>query len=604
MCGIVGFSGEKQTSQTERLLEFITHRGRDERVTWFGKGMNLGMNRLAINDLRTGLYPVSYKQYVMVFNGEIYNARELQQALAHKGVRVEGRCDAEVILPLFDLYGRNGFKKLEGMFAISIFDMNTEELWLVRDRLGEKPMYYAKTKMGLLFASELKVLLQSGLIEKRLNTEALPDYLHHGSIAGKETLIKDVYKLLPGTVMRYGLTDRQQQLYRYYSLPPTRMELPQRFEDKMEILDNLLQEVVSARLLADVEVGAFLSGGVDSSLVAAMAAKKVSRLKTYSVAFPGSRIYNEAPYARRVARFIGSDHTEIDCTAKTTRPVIERIGELIDEPIMDPAVLPTLLLSQAAAKQVKVVVTGEGADEVFAGYYRFHKYFALIKAQQMVSLVPGLMKLASKVVPGRWKHYLEPAWTQYNSLHTWEWSELQQLLKTPVVASRVGETFDGLVEQQPLLAMQLTDMRGYMGAQILSKLDRFTMLSTLEARAPFLDSQLVQLALSLPEIDRLRGVEGKYILKKVAEKYLPKNIVWRLKHGFSLPLGTWFRHQYSDLVYEAIDVLKRYEKVFNVSVYEKVVEQHMMKNGENDYRDKIWSMTVLALWLKHYKITL
>lgn len=604
MCGILGFSGNKQLAKLEQLLELIEHRGRDERDIDYVGQVNLGMNRLAIIDIKPQLYPMKYKHYTMVYNGEIYNYLDLRKSLQRKGIEFKTNSDAEVILPLFDQVGVQAFAKLEGMFAIAIVDTKKGEVILARDKAGEKPIYYAQTGKGMIFGSELKVLLKSNWLQNKLNLKTLGDYLHHGSIASKETLIRDVEKVLPAQCVIFDLKKQVFKAEMYWHPQVEHLSDLVTISDRREKLDILVNKAVVSRMLADVPVGAFLSGGVDSSLVTALAMRQSSRLKTFSISFPESRWYDESRYSQKVANFLGTDHTQVDCTAKTARSIMERMGELIDEPICDPAVLPTYLLSQMARKSVSVVLTGEGADELFGGYYRYQKYWYKLQINRSLRQIPGLYSLRQTYFPKRLKRIFEATQEDYSALNVWSEAELDRLLNHKIQVNVKAKMALNRAFKDELRAMQTEDFTGYLASQLLFKVDKFTMLNNLEARAPFLSTDLINFGLSLDADDKIHLFQGKYLLKKVAEKYLPKEIVWRVKRGFSLPLGAWFRGEYLDLVEKGVEIIKGFDEVFDAQYYQSIVSAHMAKGGENDYRDKIWSMTVLAFWMEHYRVTL
>jgi asparagine synthase (glutamine-hydrolysing) len=592
MCGIVGFTGKKNQKLLVSLLKTIKHRGYDETSYYFAKGVNLGMNRFAIIDLAKGLYPMTYKHFVLIFNGEIYNFRELKRVLENKGVSFKTNSDAEVILFLFDIYGPKAFEMLEGMFAIAILDKEKNKLILARDKFGEKPLYYCQNGKQFIFASEIKTLLSSSRLESILELNSLSSYLHHGSVFGNKTLVKKIEKLRPSQYLVFNLKSGK-ITKDYYWKPRTKQSLKSTNLRRLASeLSGLIEDSVKKRLLADVPVGSFLSGGVDSSLIAYFATKNVKKLKTYSVAFPESLKYNEAIFAKKVASRLETDHTEIICTPEKLIPVIEGLGKYIDEPIVDPAVLPTFFLAKEARRLVKVVLSGEGADELFGGYYRYHKELIAQKLSPINKFLPRL--------PGRFNKILNPLYENYSPQFVWTYRELEKLLNIRFSKVTMSKKTRAIIKKDPLLALQLYDIQGYLSEQLLMKVDKTTMIHNLESRAPFLDTEIVNFALSLPSKYKVRGVHGKYILKKVAERYLPKTIVWRPKHGFSLPLNTWFRGPWKGIGEVSLEELKPYHKIFNLDYYEEILHMHMKK--ESDYGNKIFSMVALAKWLSHHKI--
>jgi len=591
MCGIAGFTGNKNIPYLEQMLDTISHRGQDDRSKFYANGISLGMNRLAINDLRKDLYPMKYKHYAMVFNGEIYNYPLVKKRLQRNGISLHSHCDGEVILPLFDLYGIAGLSRLEGMFAIAIIDTRNKKVILARDKGGEKPLYYSLVDNNLFFASELKTLLLHD--QRMVSRDALALYLHTGSVRGERTLVESIRKVVPGTCVIYDTENHILSKCEFWN-PEDEVGS---FTGNMtaETLDELLRKSVESRLMADVPVGGFLSGGVDSSLVMYYAAQKMGTLRTYSTIFPEFDRYNEAKYSRYVAHFLGTNHTEITCDQSTVASLIDKIGGLIDDPIVDPAFLPTFLMAHEASKNVKVVLTGEGADELFGGYYRYQKELYKESIHRIICNIPGGWSLGKWVGSQRINQLLESLSDRYSSLNVWSYTDLANLLMTPFFREESATSID-----DPLLFMQLSDMRGYLASQLFMKVDKATMQHTLEARAPYLDSRVMQFALSLPLSQKIRWFHGKYMLKQVAERHLPKQIVWRTKKGFSLPLGEWFRSELSHSVYESIDILSEYPHLINVSFYRQIVREHM--DGSFNHRDKIWSMLLLAKWFQWYHI--
>ena len=599
MCGIVGFTGKKNFSTLSRLLQLIEHRGRDGKTLFFSQGVHLGMNRLAIIDLSRHLYPMKYMQYTLVFNGEIYNYQELKQRLIKKGVSFFTTSDAEVILPLFALYGWKSFAMLEGMFAIAIYDDVKNRMILSRDKFGEKPLYYMKTVSGIAFASELKVLLSFPKAPAQFDKVSLPQYLTHGFVFAPDTLIRSVHKIPPSNYLIYQMSTRTTNIKKYWE--PIRHILPflnNKEKCPEDQLDALLRRSVHLRLVADVPVGCFLSGGIDSSLITLFASQEKQNLRTYSVSFPGYASYDESAFASFVARQLKTKHSVVHCTPQHVQVLLDHIGAFVDEPIIDPAVLPTLLMAQEARKNVKVVLTGEGADELFGGYTRYAKQFFAETIRNHIPLascifaLPGhRMRLLSKTLAER-----------YSAQNVWTNEEIGRLLKYKFAPPFQHPYLRKYSIVNPLLSMQLTDYRGYMAEQLLMKIDKSTMAKNLEARAPYLDSNLISFALGLPISEKIRLTNGKYILKKVAERYFPKSFVFRNKHGFDVPLDDWFRKDLKSYVYQSLDSLSAYGELFNIDYYREIIFDHM--EGRSNNANRIWSMIVLGNWLSHYKVIL
>jgi asparagine synthase (glutamine-hydrolysing) len=607
MCGILGFTGRNNPRLLKRLLGTMRHRGFDDQGFFAAGGLNLAMNRLAINDLRRGLYPMTYKHYVLVFNGEIYNYPHLKKQLEKVLVPLTSRCDAEVILPLFHRFGPKAFTRLEGMFAFAIFDRKKKQLILARDKAGEKPLYFLKAGSALIFASEMKAIIAYAKyqgIPVKLDLPSLVECLSQGFVAGSKTLLQSVAKLPPAHYVVYDLRSLRLIKKAYWNPPVTPLLSIRSEESARNHLTSLIQDSVAKRLLSDVPVGCFLSGGLDSSLVTYFAAQHLPNLKTFSITFPESLRHNEADYSSLVASWLGTDHTVIPCTGKTVAAVVHDIGEYIDEPVIDPAVLPTFLLAKQARRSVKVVLTGEGADELFGGYHRYLKELALARLQRLARRTPFLNLAYRLMTPDSIDAYLTPLAHHDRPQTIWRPSQLRQLLDlgTTQFPISAGMALRLPADTNPLLAMQLTDFRGYLPEQLLMKIDKITMRHTLEARAPYLDTRLTNFALRLPRHLKIKGIHGKYLLKQVAQTYFPKSFVWRLKHGFSVPLDRWLRADLRTAAQDSLADLKAYQPLFNITLYRQVIQEHL--DNRSNHKHKIWSMIVLTQWLKHYKISL
>jgi asparagine synthase (glutamine-hydrolysing) len=603
MCGIAGFTGKKNSHELNRLLSLIEHRGRDGRSYYSSRDFQMGMNRLAVIDLSPDLYPMRYKHYAMVFNGEIYNFKDLKLLLQSRGVRFKTQSDAEVVLPLFNLYGPRAFEMLEGMFAISIYDGKKHQIILARDKSGEKPLYFATTESGIVFASEMKVLLSVTTVHKRIDRTQLPRYLTHGFVYAPGTLIQNIKKIPPASYMIYEIKTKQIATKPYWK--PVLMQsriMSDTIGNNEQRLDDLLRRSVDLRMVADVPVGCFLSGGVDSSLITYYASRLKPNIHTYSISFPGYGSQDESKFALYAAKRLQTKHTQIDCTGRSARGLFDTIETFIDEPIVDPAVLPTLLLAKEARKTVKVVLTGEGADELFGGYSRYTKECIKEYIYQAVASSAAVRSLQHAVFGEKFNNIFSGLQNRYSPQHAWTNKNLTGLLgHRPRPFTRNG--FVHQAHASPLLRMQLADYRGYMAEQLLNKIDKSTMACNLEARAPYLDSNIVDFAFSLPDNQKIRfHYQGKYILKRVACRYFPSSFVQRPKHGFDVPLAAWFRRELRDYVYQSVDDAAKTIKLFRCSYYKHIVSKHM--NDNSDHSGKIWSMIILTRWMKKYDIAI
>ncbi|MEA2056529.1 MAG: asparagine synthase (glutamine-hydrolyzing) [Patescibacteria group bacterium] len=594
MCGIIGFSGPQDQTKLTQGLDLIEHRGRDERIALHVDSFNLGMNRLSIQDLTKGYYPFKFKSKYLIFNGEIYNYPQLKKQLVRQGVNLKTNCDAEVILPLYEQCGTKAFNMIEGMFAIAILDTKNNQLVLARDRAGQKPLYYFFENNQFYFSSEIKVLLKYAR-SKKVNHDALPTHLKYGQIPSAQTLVSKIKKVLPAHYLVYNSENKTIETKKYWQV---KIKKDVKSAGLVQKLDDLLRAAVEKRLLSDCPVGGFLSGGVDSSLITHYAACKIKNFKTFSISFPNAGYKNESSFAQLATNHLGTNHTEITCTADKVKPLIEDIAQRADTPIADPAILPTLLLAKEARKSVKVVLTGEGADELFGGYHRYQKY--ILHEQLKFLFRKNIVKKISSKLPLIKKVSQAHDWKTYSPLNLFNEKEIDYILINKHNPPALLDVDYNLSTTNPLLFMQLADFKSYLPEQLLMKVDKLTMAENLEARAPFLDSQVIQFALNLPQKQKIRFFQSKFLLRKVASQYLPPTISWRVKHGFSVPLGSWFRNELQDHVYNSLDILKTYKTIFNIDYLEKLIEVHM--SGQKNYRDKIWGVVMLGRWLNYHQL--
>ena len=578
MCGIVGFTGNKDFSRLRRLLALLEHRGRDETTRWRGGGVNLGINRLAINDLRPGLYPMKFRHLRLVYNGEIYNAGQLRLQLEAQGVKLTSNCDGEVILPLYHQYGVKSFSILNGMFALAIVDLDKKQVILARDKFGEKPIFYSIVGKELMFASEIRALLVSKKIDKTISSKGLSEYLQQGYVFAPGTLLQSVNKLQAGYYLKYSGGYLETKPYFKLKIRETKAENlgEQSLIDKLE---KKIGTAVKSRLLSDVPVGCFLSGGVDSSLITFFASQQIKNLHSFSVSFSDQK-HDESKYAKRVSKLLGTNHHEIVCSPETVKPLLKRWGGIIDEPVCDAAMIPTYLLSQEAAKFVKVVLTGEGADEIFGGYDRYWKH----------------------LIADKFRIFFRPAAETYSTQGIWFGDDFKNIFNvTDGEVKRVK--FESLSTGRDLLqAMQLVDLTGYLPDQLFRKVDMMSMQHTLEARAPFVDPDLVLWVLGLPQKYKVNLTGGKFLIKKLAMRFLPGDLVRRKKHGFTLPLDEWFRGPLKEIAKESVSELFKLSDSLNAKYYKEQVSRHFQGKANNG--DKIWSIIVLTAWAKKYQIKL
>jgi len=556
MCGIVGEfrldGSSADPARVERARERLAHRGPDDKGAWSRGPVAMGFRRLSILDLEHGAQPMSTEdgRFTVVFNGEIYNHPALKEELEAGGVRYRTRSDAETVLRLFAREGEGALKRLEGMFAIALYDAKKNELILARDPIGVKPLYYSFNGSRIAFGSELKATLE--LTDSReLDSAAVLDYLCYGFVHHPRTLFDSILKLAPGHVLRVNAHGMKLETF---------WEIPKRaaweasgsapsMKEALDQVERLLIASVRGQMLSDVPVGSFLSGGVDSSLITALMARAAGRkVSTFSIGFSGTRAgLDESSHARTVARYLGTDHHELILSADVLSRV-ENLGEALDEPIADSAILPTLLLSRFARKDVKVVLTGEGADELFGGYNRYKAAYLSEQVARVPRWGRGLAAAAArKMGKGRvfqdLPHADRGSWARASAHHS-EGAYAGLLSRDFQNRAAHLDPMDWLKDPEAphsLNGALAFDLRSVLCDCLLMKVDKTTMRAGLEARVPFLDRRLVEYALHLPASTKIRRLKGKYILRKLAQKYLPRPIVWRRKHGFVAPWEEWVR---------------------------------------------------------------
>lgn len=564
MCGIFGVFGNDETQLVDvRVLrhmgEVLAHRGPDGGGLYTDGALGIGMRRLSIIDLQTGDQPMSNEDgsVWVVFNGEIYNYQELTTALMARGHRFATASDTEVLAHLYEERGERCVDQLRGMFAFAIWDRTAQTLLIARDRLGVKPVYYSTHGGRLVFGSELKALLADPEVPRDIDLQGLTAYLRYGYIADPLTILKGIRKLPPGhlLVARSGRIEVKP----YWDVLPFFLaeRRPRSTAEYKDELAELLREAVRLRLVSDVPIGAFLSGGIDSSMVVALMTRTLDRpVRTFSIGFE-EEAFNELPYAREVARHLGTDHHEL-VLGPTSVDILNKIVWHFDEPFGDPSALPTFFVSKLARESVKVVLSGDGGDELFGGYDLYLQHLSRGYADRIPSFVkrwvlPPIRRLLPHGAPGKRLLYnlsLPPVERYLDSISYFAPRLLRRLLNQDVINSLDGDAdtdyvtrISGLDGVGMLSQMQAMDFKAYLPGDILVKVDRMSMAHSLEAREPLLDHKLVEYAACLPA--NLKVCEGisKYLFKQIARDYLPAQIVDRKKRGFGIPLQKWFKEQ-------------------------------------------------------------
>lgn len=632
MCGILGFAARAGAAIPDLAvaLERQRHRGPDDSGVWRDERAALGFNRLSIIDLsELGHQPMQSPdaRYVIVFNGEIYNFPELRAALEAQGETFAGHSDTEVLLRVFV---REGFerclKRLRGMFAFAVWDRQTHTLSLARDRLGVKPLVYAATDAGFAFASEIATLFQVKQdLSRAPDYAAMDHYLTFQYIPAPLSGFRAIRKLPPAHAMivRAGKVER---VWRYWDIDfSARSSLS--FGDACEALREKFLEATRIRLVSDVPLGAFLSGGVDSSItVAAMARLATEPVKTYAIGFEDER-FNELPYAREVARHLGTDHHEM-MVQPAAVDLLPQLVEHLGEPMADNSVMPTFYVSEFAKKSVTVALTGDGGDEVFAGYRRFY-HMRRADALNKLGLTP-LWRCSRRLTlavenlthPGRARRrfpasradeMLDLAGAErYKHLLAFYTDGEKHSLVTPEFARAAGGSGTGAYLERalaraagadPLNRWLYVDQSTYLPEDILFKVDIASMANSLECRSPFLDHQLIEFACSLPGSYKLtRAGRHKHILKEAFKEWLPPGFMQRQKKGFSVPLEQWIRNDFGPILRERLIEQKTLAPWFRQDAVERMVEEHMSRRGAHSNR--LWSLLVLAEWVECFGVQL
>lgn len=623
MCGIAGFFGEGDGAVLDRMNVALSRRGPDDHGTFRDGPVALAQTRLSIIDLSLGGHqPMtsSTGNTVVVFNGEIYNYRELRTEIEREGTyRFTNDSDTEVILALYEKYGTGAFERLDGMFAIALYDKRTGELLLARDRMGKKPLYWGIFDGVFLFGSELKALMAHPAFRKEIDPQAVNLYLSYESVPTPFSIFKGVHKLSPGTYLRYK-EGGEPHKESFWQLPMRTSELS--VDEATARLDELLAKSVGERLVADVPLGVFLSGGIDSSTVAYYAAKAGDRLKTFSISVGFSEgDQGEAGYARMVADSLGVDHSVQTFSEKECTDLIPEVFGYVDEPLADASILPTYLLSGFTRKHVTVALGGDGADELFAGYPTFEaEVLAGLYEQVPGFLRRGLIEPSIRALPVshsylsldfKLKTFLagaseDPRYRHQRWMGAFAPEDAREVL---AAAYRMPDFSPYAMLDQYFTAGADHDRymnevlwayaRTYLMDQVLVKVDRASMAHGLEVRAPFLDRELVEFAFSLPYAFKHRGLTGKYLLKRLMRGKLPDRIIDRPKRGFGIPTGRWLQKELKPLAHELLGK-QSLEKsgVFDWKVTERLLDEH--EQGARDHRKKLWTLMAFQLWYQKW----
>ncbi len=629
MCGITGIYafnmvGGFHKVNLAKATEVLSKRGPDAQDIYHDDHIGLGHRRLSIIDTSSDSNQPFWddsQRYCLVFNGEIYNYKEIKSDLEQQGVQFRTTSDTEVLLYAYIQYGEECLEKLNGFFAFAIYDKKDRSVFIARDRFGIKPLLYYHDEDKFLFASEMKSLLAYGL-EKSLNYTALYQYLQLNYVPAPHTMLKGVMKLLPGhsITIRDGSVDVRQ----YYQLKRNTRPVPQEYEDRKKELKRLLTESVQKRMVADVPLGSFLSGGIDSSVIATLASKENPDLHTFSIGFADEPFFDETSYAKAVAQKIGTNHTVFSLTNKDLYSHLDNILEYIDEPFADSSAIAVYILSQETRKHATVALSGDGADEMFAGYNK-HAAFYRMQHQGFAEKLVGALSPLWKILPKSRSNPLTNKFRQLDRFSRgmkqsptdryWSWAGFvsedkavqilsnssQQKIDHQAYHSHKKELLNSLDRSGDMTAVLETDMKMVLPNDMLTKVDLMSMANSLEVRVPFLDHDLVAYVFSLSDDDKIDHNIQKKILQDTFRDILPEELYNRPKKGFEVPLLKWFRNEMKTMIIDDLlaDQFIIDQGIFHPKVIKKL-KKKLFSSNPGDVHAQIWALVVFQSWWKRY----
>ena len=629
MCGINGIAVSSKSVDTidrarlERMRDVITHRGPDDEGLFIDATVGLGHRRLSIVDVAAGHQPMTNEDGSLhiTYNGEIYNHTDFRAELEAKGHVYQTHCDTETILHLYEEHGEKCVEYLRGMFAFAIWDQRRKELFIARDRLGVKPLYYIHTEDGsLYFGSEIKTLLKAGAVKPEINYHALPDYLANHSPSGEETLFRGVKRLLPGHTLVWS--DGKVRIRRYWDVSFAEREEARSDKDYIAEWYELFRTAVRLRLMADVPLGMFLSGGIDSSAIAAVMSSLVDEpIKTFSVAF-AEREANELEYARLVANTFKTSHHEIVVSPEDFFGALPKLVWHEDEPLAHPSSVALYFVSYLASQHVKVVLTGEGSDELLAGYARYRKTILnLGLGQRYHSLTPEFLQKGVRAgiegMPSssRLRQKLSRTFLtvppDIESIYFDNFAVFPRRMQTELLSldtrerigsidphAVAGKAFRQTDATSTLERLLYADIKTYLH-ELLMKQDQMSMATSVESRVPFLDHKLVEFTCRLPERLKLRGGTTKYILRESMKGVLPDAILSRSKMGFPVPIGAWFRGAYRSVIDEYVLSERAMARdIFDPAFVRQLVTRH--QTGGENHSERLWALVNFEIWQRQY----
>ena len=618
MCGFVGVASAKNLVDHNWLniaRDSLSHRGPDDFGEWLSEDKTVGLahRRLSILDLSlSGHQPMHMHErgLIIVFNGEIYNFIELRQQLQSLGYLFNSKTDTEVVLASYAEWGTDCLKYLDGMFAFALYDSKKKKIFIARDRAGEKPLFYHLDYGTLFFASELKALLANKSLSRKVDLESLDCYLAYGFVPGERCIFSGYKKLKPANALIFDINSGVAKVWEYWRTP--KLDIPLKDIDETSLVNELeliLENAVKKQLIADVPVGILLSGGIDSSLITAMAARHTNQIRTFSVGFPGHDRFDETKYSRIIASYFKTKHTELMLNPNMVSvDLLTKLAIHFDEPLADSSMIPTYLLSESVRKYCAVVLGGDGGDELFGGY---HNYSRLLQTEQYLKFVPNFIKyflsnLSARFLPIGFKgrdffqncnvnlsHDL-PVTCHFNKIERYKLiggSAKYSTIAETIYSSSMPKT-DDLIERATLM-----DFKNYLAEDILVKVDRASMAHSLEIRSPMLDYRLIEFAFGkVPTSLKASTIDKKILLKKLAYKVLPANFNINRKQGFSIPLKSWLK---KSLIRDYFwDTLTSKDCIFDKKIIMSIL------NGQDRNRnnsERIFALVQFELWRKNYR---
>jgi asparagine synthase (glutamine-hydrolysing) len=619
ICGKISWKAAIDPSLVQRMMDKMVHRGPDDQGMYIEQRMVLGHRRLSIIDLNTGKQPISNEDDTVwiVFNGEIYNFIQLRRELLDSGHRFKTQTDTEVIVHLYEEYGNDCVDRLNGMFAFAIWDVRRKKLLLARDRVGIKPLYYSMSQNGVSFASEIKALLADSGIERQVEPQTIDKFLTFLYTPGPETMFKSVRKLPPGHYL--VCEDGKTQLHKYWDLtfqePTTALGL----KETAAQLAELLQETVRSHMISDVPVGVLLSGGVDSTGLLSFCIEQTDKkVETFTVGFEGEQFADERMYARLAAERYGTRHHEMTISSKEFRDFLPAYVRYMEEPVCEPPAVALYYVTRLAREHVKVLISGEGGDEAFAGYQNYRNLVWLERLKHMAGFWPeGLRHLInglSVISPSRFRKYSAltaiPLEQYYYSRtanpqnifiqrrEDFYTDDFRKEILPELSLEFVQQFFSRMKHQNTLNKMLYIDLKTWLPDDLLIKADKMTMANSVELRVPLLDHKVLEFAASLPPSYKLNGLTTKYILKKTLKGRIPLEIVKRKKAGFPVPIQSWISGDLKDFTRDLLlDTATLTRKVFRKDAVEKLLQE---AETLKKYGKEVFSLVVLELWHREF----